>query len=151
MKRDPKQTQKVVSAKMWPSDQLAPQLTPSQEAVLVALQQQSQPISVQALHGVMRSQQSIGLATVYRSLDVLQLLGWVQHWVSMDGEKLYSVTDQEHHYLTCLRCGQSVAVESCPVKAFEAELRNAQSFTIYYHTLEFFGLCEPCMGGEELM
>lgn len=121
-----------------------PRLTPAQEAVLHTLKHQPQPISAQTLYVLMRKQQGIGLATIYRSLDTLKRLGQVQHRVSITGEMLYSVVETEHHYLTCLQCGASIPLEASPIKELEARLQRSGSFKIYYHTLEFFGLCEPC-------
>ncbi len=118
--------------------------TPAQTAVLQALQRQYQPISAQALYTLMRQHQRIGLATIYRSLDALKRLGLVQHRVTLDGETLYSAVEQDQHYMTCLHCGQSFPLDGCPLEAIAAQLQGSSSFTIYYHTLEFFGLCEPC-------
>ncbi len=123
-----------------------PRLTAGQQSVLDALQHQPQPLSAQALYGVMRRQQPIGLATIYRALDVLKLLGLVQHRVMLTGETLYSAVEHDHHYLTCLQCGVSVPFETCPVKELEAQLQGTGSFRIYYHTLEFFGVCDRCEG-----
>lgn len=121
-------------------------LTTGQRAVLAALRQQPQPLSAQALHGVLGTQRSIGLATVYRALDALKLLGLVQHRVTLSGETLYSAVEHDHHYLTCLQCGTSVPVETCPVQELAAQLQGTSSFRIYYHTLEFFGVCGGCEG-----
>ena len=126
--------------------------TPAQNAVLAALQLHRQPISAQSLHSVMRSQRvheaqshhGIGLATIYRSLDVLQKLGLIQHRVTLEGVTLYSLVEHDHHCMTCLHCGQSFPLNAFPVMDFEANLQESSSFKIYYHTLEFFGLCEPC-------
>ena len=128
---------------MQTSTSAANQLTPSQVSVLHILQQQQSPLSAQSLYVIMRDE-PIGLATIYRALEILQVLGLVQHRVSITGEKLYSVVEQERHYLTCLQCGESFPLETCPVEEFEAQLQKSGSFKIYYHTLEFFGLCEPC-------
>ncbi|WP_373547510.1 hypothetical protein [Chamaesiphon sp.] len=32
-------------------------------------------------------------------------------------------------------------IEACPVYKIEAELEQKQSIQVFYHTLEFFGLC----------
>jgi Fur family transcriptional regulator, ferric uptake regulator len=123
----------------------SPPLTAGQQAVLAALQQQPQPLSAQALHGAICTQRPIGLATVYRALDALNRLGLVQHRVTLTGETLYSAVEHDHHYLTCLQCGVSVPVETCPVQELEARLKGTASFRIYYHTLEFFGVCDRCV------
>ena len=116
--------------------------TPAQIAVLNALRQQNQPISAQALHGQMQAQQRIGLATIYRALDALKRLGQVQHRTTLTGETLYNIVEQDQHYLTCLHCGQSFPLETCPLKGLQ--LQPHSSFEVFYHTLEFFGLCQPC-------
>ncbi len=120
-------------------------LTRNQQAVLDGLSQQTQPISAQALYSVLRQQQAIGLATVYRALETLKLRGLVQSRASTNGEALYSLVKQDQHYLTCLQCGRSVPLDHCPVPELEAHLQHSVPFKIYYHTLEFFGLCEPCI------
>ncbi|NEQ28302.1 MAG: transcriptional repressor, partial [Microcoleus sp. SIO2G3] len=46
--------------------------------------------------------------------------------------------------LTCLQCGLSMPINECPVHELEDQLHRAYQFKIYYHTLEFFGLCKTC-------
>ncbi|MEO0870187.1 MAG: Fur family transcriptional regulator, partial [Cyanobacteria bacterium J06642_11] len=115
-----------------------------QKTVLQLLRQQPEPTSAQALYTLIQQNQRIGLATVYRALDALKRMGRVQHRVTLAGETLYNVVEREHHYMTCLHCGQSFPLNMCPFKGLEFSLQHSRSFTIYYHTLEFFGLCEPC-------
>jgi Fur family transcriptional regulator, ferric uptake regulator len=92
----------------------------------------------------MRQQQVIGLATVYRALETLKLHGLIRSRAGTNGESLYSPVLTDQHYLTCLQCGQSFPLDHCPVRDLEAPLQRSVPFKIYYHTLEFFGLCEPC-------
>lgn len=119
-------------------------LTRNQQAVLDLLSQQTQSVSAQELYRVLRQQQVIGLATVYRALETLKLRGLVQSRASANGELLYSLVEQDQHYLTCLQCGRSFPLDRCPIQELEEHLQHSVPFKIYYHTLEFFGLCEPC-------
>ncbi|EKQ67884.1 Fe2+/Zn2+ uptake regulation protein [Leptolyngbyaceae cyanobacterium JSC-12] len=120
-------------------------LTRNQQSVLDLLSQQTQPVSAQALYSVLRQQQAIGLATVYRALETLKLRGFVQSRAGANGESLYSPVEQDQHYLTCLQCGRSIPLAHCPIQELEEHLQHSVPFKIYYHTLEFFGLCEPCI------
>lgn len=86
----------------------------------------------------------MGLATVYRSLDALKLEGAVQMRTLPSGESLYSLPQEDRHHLTCLQCGSSIAIDECPVHDLEHQLHQAHKFKIFYHTLEFFGLCPQC-------
>lgn len=86
----------------------------------------------------------MGLATVYRSLDALKLEGVVQVRTLANGESLYSSMQEDKHHLTCLQCGMSIPIDRCPVHELENQLNQSYQFKIFYHTLEFFGLCTEC-------
>ncbi|MEB3289661.1 MAG: Fur family transcriptional regulator [Leptolyngbya sp.] len=119
--------------------------TRSQEKILSALKGMGQPISAQALYIEMRQEGStLGLATIYRALDALKLEGAVQMRTLPSGEALYSLPQEDRHHLTCLQCGSSIAIDECPVHELEQQLHKAHQFRIFYHTLEFFGLCPQC-------
>jgi len=60
------------------------------------------------------SSQSIGLATVYRSLEALKLEGVVQVRTLASGESLYSSVQQDKHHLTCLQCGNPSPLMNAP-------------------------------------
>ena len=121
--------------------------TRSQTQVFELLKQLPEAISAQDLYAQLREQQiSMGLATVYRALDSLKLEGVVQVRTLPSGESLYSLAKQDTHHLTCVRCGTSAVMEECPVHGLESHLTQSHHFQIFYHTLEFFGLCEKCQG-----
>ncbi|MBF2035065.1 MAG: transcriptional repressor [Leptolyngbyaceae cyanobacterium T60_A2020_046] len=119
--------------------------TRNQDRILKVMQGMSTPISAQDLYIALRNHEyTIGLATVYRSLDALKLEGAVQVRTLPSGESLYSLPQEDRHHLTCLRCGQTVVIDDCPVHELEHQLHEAHQFRIFYHTLEFFGLCPQC-------
>lgn len=102
-------------------------------------------MSAQDLYLELRNhEQGMGLATVYRALEALKLEGLVQARAVAGGESVYSLVQEDKHHLTCLQCGTSIPVDDCPVHELEAQLRASKRFAIYYHTLEFFGVCSPC-------
>ena len=119
--------------------------TRSQDRILNLLKNIKQGISAQDLYIELRTHsQSMGLATVYRSLEALKLEGKVQVRTLANGEALYSLTQQDKHHLTCLQCGLSIPIHQCPVHQLENELKSSHKFKVFYHTLEFFGLCSQC-------
>lgn len=121
------------------------QRTRSQERILSQLKALGRAVSAQELYMDLRSQgQSIGLATVYRGLDALKLEGIVQVRTLATGESLYSCVQEDKHHLTCLQCGSSIPINECPVHDLETQLHQSYNFKIYYHMLEFFGLCTQC-------
>ncbi|MFQ4144097.1 Fur family transcriptional regulator [Chlorogloeopsis sp. ULAP02] len=119
--------------------------TRSQERILNLLKTLKQGISAQDIYVELRNRnQSMGLATVYRSLEALKLEGLVQMRTLANGEALYSLVQQDKHHLTCLQCGISIPIYQCPVHELEVQLQTSHNFKIFYHTLEFFGLCNQC-------
>ena len=119
--------------------------TRSQERILNLLKTLNRAVSAQDIYVELRNRnQSIGLATVYRSLEALKLEGVVQVRTLASGESLYSSVQQDKHHLTCLQCGISLPINQCPVHELETQLHQSHQFKIFYHTLEFFGVCNQC-------
>ncbi|MGK7942463.1 MAG: Fur family transcriptional regulator [Crocosphaera sp.] len=123
--------------------------TRSQANIVHVLKSLTHPISAQDLYLEMKNRGlGLGLATVYRSLEVLKLEGEVKVRQLPSGEAVYSLVHQDQHHLTCLSCGQSFPIDQCPVHDLEETLETSYQFKVYYHTLEFFGLCHLCHSGE---
>jgi len=126
------------------------QRTRSQDRILNILKSLNRSISAQDLYVELRSRnQAMGLATVYRALEALKLEGMVQARTLPNGESLYGLIQEDRHHLTCLQCGDSVAIDECPVHDLEQQLNQSHRFKIYYHMLEFFGLCDHCQAKAE--
>ncbi len=123
-------------------------LTKNQQKILGLISASSAEMSAQNLHFQIKQQGlRIGLATVYRTLKVLKIEGKIQERVTPDGESFYSAinaVEHHHHHLNCVSCGESYPMDSCPLSFKINEWCNDQKFQVYYHTLEFFGLCENC-------
>lgn len=123
--------------------------TRSQDRVLTLLKALDRAVSAQDLYIELRQrEQSMGLATVYRALEALKLEGVIQSRTIPGGEAVYSLIQEDKHHLTCLQCGSSVPIDVCPVHDLEDQLNQSYHFKIYYHMLEFFGLCTHCQAAN---
>ena len=128
------------------------QRTRSQQKVIEVLQDLKKAISAQELYIELRNRkQNMGLATVYRSLEALKLQGELQVRLLPNGESVYSSIHRDRHHLTCVNCNTSIAIDECPVHELEHQLEDSHQFKVYYHTLEFFGLCDRCNPKEVLI
>jgi Fur family transcriptional regulator, ferric uptake regulator len=117
----------------------------SQERLLKFLHSFNRAMSAQDIFIELRQRnEKMSLATVYRALEALKLSGVIQSRTLANGEALYSSMQQDKHHLTCLQCGESIPIDQCPVHQLENQLQKSHQFKIYYHTLEFFGLCDRC-------
>jgi Fur family transcriptional regulator, ferric uptake regulator len=119
--------------------------TRSQDRILQLLKQCDRAMSAQDIYVELRTRdRGVGLATVYRALESLKLEGIIQGRTLPTGESLYSCVQADRHHLTCLHCGESIPIDECPVEQLETRLESLHQFKIYYHTLEFFGVCLTC-------
>ena len=103
--------------------------------------------SAQQIHAELgRRGERIGLATVYRHLQVLSEDGRVDTIREASGEILYRQCRSEahHHHLICRSCGASVEVEGRAVEQWAAKVAAEAGFTAVDHTVELFGLCPRC-------
>ena len=120
-------------------------LTAKQEQLLKELRRCKGELSGQDLHArLRRSSQPMGLATVYRHLRQLQQLGLVRCRHLPSGEALYAPAERDEHHLTCVDCGSTETLETCPVHDVHLNAESLHGFRPLFHTLEFFGLCSLC-------
>ena len=91
------------------------------------------------------SGESIGLSTVYRTLQSMHGTGEVDVVLRSDGESMYRrCTDGHHHHLVCRSCGHTVEVEGHAVEEWADSIATKFGFNDVDHTLEIMGLCADC-------
>lgn len=102
--------------------------------------------SAQDLHARLRAQgQTVGLATVYRTLQAMAADGDVDMMRTSDGEAVYRrCSTGHHHHLVCRSCGRTVEVEGAAVERWADKISAENGFTDVHHTLEIFGTCADC-------
>jgi Fur family ferric uptake transcriptional regulator len=120
-------------------------LRPTRQRVAVreALESFDDFRSAQEIHEALKG--SVGLATVYRTLQKLAEAGEVDMLRSEDGEAIYRrCSDSHHHHLVCRNCGRTVEVEGPAVERWTRAIAAEHGYTEVSHTLEIFGLCGRC-------
>ena len=88
---------------------------------------------------------SVGLTTVYRTLQSLADAGEVDVLRTGEGESVYRrcSSDDHHHHLVCRACGKAVEVEARR-GAVGGPIAAAHGFVDVAHTVEIFGTCGEC-------
>jgi Fur family transcriptional regulator, ferric uptake regulator len=102
--------------------------------------------SAQDIHAILRSRgDSVGLTTVYRTLQSLADSGKVDVLRTGDGESVYRrCSTNHHHHLVCRQCGRTVEVEGPAVERWAAKVGAEHGFVKVTHTVEIFGTCPDC-------
>tara|TARA_Y100001968_G_C19004448_1_gene547481 strand:- start:180 stop:569 length:390 start_codon:yes stop_codon:yes gene_type:complete len=122
-----------------------PQITKRQEQLLDELERCSDEMSGQELHRKLHNgENTMGLTTVYRNLQVLVKQGLIRSRHLPNGEVFYAPVERDIHHLTCVNCGKTTQLEGCPVKTIDISKKISNKFELLFHTLEYFGLCQSC-------
>ena len=118
--------------------------TKQRRAVEQVLRETDDFISAQALHARLREQgDTVGLATVYRTLNAMAEDERVDMLRVDDGEARYRLcaSDDHHHHLVCRECGRTVEIEGPAVESWADTVAAQHGFRDVSHTLEVFGTC----------
>lgn len=102
--------------------------------------------SAQEIHALLASRgETVGLATVYRTLQLLADNGTLDVVRSDAGEAFYRrCSSSHHHHLVCRSCGRTVEIEGPAVERWANGVAREHGFTDVSHTLELFGSCADC-------
>jgi Fur family ferric uptake transcriptional regulator len=90
-----------------------------------------------------RTSPRLGLATTYRTLELLRRTGSL-HALSGEGRPAYvRCSPEHHHHLVCLSCGKVEDTELCATPSQRA-LTRRHGFKAESHELEIYGTCRDC-------
>ncbi|HET9168032.1 MAG TPA: Fur family transcriptional regulator [Actinospica sp.] len=126
----------------------APGRSTRQRAAVASLLDETEDfVSAQQLHDRLRHRgDSVGLTTVYRTLQSLAETGQVDVVRTDEGESVYRrcSSGSHHHHLVCRSCGTAVEVEGPAVEAWAGKVAAEHGFIQVEHTVEIFGTCANC-------
>jgi Fur family ferric uptake transcriptional regulator len=108
---------------------------------------------------VHRIRPDIGLASVYRTLDLLVGIGVVFKLDFGRGKAEYELAEdvegkRHHHHLICTSCGIVIdygdfsGEELNLIRRTEKHLSEKYGFTIANHAVHYYGLCKECKKNE---
>ncbi|WP_062201199.1 ferric iron uptake transcriptional regulator [Massilibacterium senegalense] len=125
-------------------------LTPQREAtVRVLLENETDHLSAEDVYLLVKEKApEIGLATVYRTLELLTELKVVDKINFGDGVSRYDLrkegADHFHHHLVCLECGAVEEIEEDLLDDVEKVVEKEFQFLVKDHRLTFHGICRQC-------
>lgn len=125
-------------------------LTPQRRAVLdIIISNEGMHLTTEEIYGLVKKNcPEIGLATVYRTLQLLEEMNLIFKLNLDDGKSRYELVHEEedhhHHHLICNKCGRLIEVEVDLLETLEKEIEQKYGFKISNHILKFFGTCSKC-------
>lgn len=125
-------------------------LTTQRRVILdVIIENQGQHLNPEEIYDRVKDKYpEIGLATVYRTLQLLDDLNIIHKLNFNDGCSRYEVnsntSDHHHHHLICLDCGKVIEVEIDLLDDLEEKIEQDGEFKVVDHRVKFFGYCKDC-------
>lgn len=99
----------------------------------------------------------IGLATVYRTIQLLSELHLIDKLNLDDGYVRYEIgrgnpdeSCHHHHHLICLDCGKIYAFQDDLLEVLEERIKETLDFDVVDHEVKLYGHCNKCNRQEDL-
>ena len=120
-------------------------LTRQREHILDMFLKMEHITAEQMYRSLSRKDPRIGLATIYRTLNLFCEAGLAQARHFGTQTHYDNVAHKGHHdHLICTGCGKIVEFENCDIERLQEEVARRNGFTIQTHKLELYGLCSSC-------
>ncbi len=103
--------------------------------------------SSEVLEQVNTIDESIGRASVFRTLDLLTGMAIIRPtYIGTSVTPTYVLLpDGHHHHIICTNCKRVIEFEDCGLGRLETELEKRLHVKLTGHLLEFYGLCDRCL------
>lgn len=99
---------------------------------------------------VKKEHPEIGLATIYRTLQLLCQLELVEKVVLVDSIVRYEMVEKQtgnahhHHHIICLECGNVESFKDDLLENLEDAISKKTGFEVVNHEVKFYGYCNKC-------
>jgi Fur family ferric uptake transcriptional regulator len=141
---------------------------PREEIFKLLMQRRRQHLSVKEIYALLEpADHEIGIATIYRTLDLLDKAGLLRKIQCPGGQVRYQYKRSEQadpqYHLICTVCGRVLNYRDFEKEELdllgrtEDILEQKSGFLIRDHNIEYFGLCKKCrpdgagiLSGKEL-
>ena len=125
-------------------------LTPQRRAIVdIIIRKEGNHLTTEELYDSVKKEcPEIGLATVYRTVQLLDELGVICKISLNDASNRYELIHEyenhQHHHLICSECGKIIEVEGDLLDSLEHSIEEKYNFFVKNHSVKFFGLCSDC-------
>ena len=119
--------------------------THQRRAIRQALEQANRPLdAVEVLTAAQADNSTLGMATVYRTLNLGVEEGWLAPVDLPNAPTRYEMAGKHHHHhFECRKCSRVFEVNGCPG---DMTSLIPAGFTLEDHEVILYGLCDECGG-----
>ncbi|MFC2571241.1 MAG: Fur family transcriptional regulator [Campylobacter sp.] len=92
---------------------------------------------------------NVGIATVYRTLNLLEEAEMVTSIsFGSQGKKFELATKPHHDHMICRRCGTIIEFEDQTIEKRQSSIAKEHGFKLTGHMMQLYGVCKECTAKE---
>jgi Fur family ferric uptake transcriptional regulator len=122
--------------------------TKQREVILKTLYNNDEHFTPESLYLLIKEtypELNVGIATVYRTLNLLEESSIVTSISFGSAGKKYELANKPHHdHLICKCCGLIVEFENGDIETKQEEIASKNGFKLTSHLMQLYGICENC-------
>ncbi|MFO7819109.1 MAG: transcriptional repressor [Halanaerobacter sp.] len=122
-------------------------VTNQRKKILDVLISHERHLLAQDIYEILKEKGSkVGLATVYRTLDLLEEAGIVAKRKFNGDSAYYEINrnTKNHHHLICKSCGRVIEVNDLLQQNIEEKLCEEEDFAVEDLSVQIYGYCLEC-------
>jgi len=127
--------------------------TIQREVVLETLYNSDEHLTPEALHHLIQEKYpdlNTGIATIYRTLSLLEDSHVVRSLSFGAQGKKYELGAKEHHdHLICTRCGEITEFVDKEIEKRQHAITDELGFKMIDHSMQIYGICKKCQENEK--
>ena len=104
-------------------------------------------VDVESLHNNLKGEgHNVGLATIYRTMNLLKNAGLVMQHTFSDSKAVFEVLipHTHHDHLVCLICGRVTEFVDEEIEKLQEAIAERKGFKLLDHRLDLYGYCQDC-------
>ncbi len=120
---------------------------PRRKIMEVLLENEGAHLTAEDIHHLLRVKgNQVGLATVYRTLELFCELNILSQLNFEDSTSYYELEakDQHHHHLICLSCNKIIEFSDEMLENFMKSIEGQYGFEVTEHKIKYLGYCSEC-------
>ena len=122
--------------------------TKQREIILESLYNNQEHLTPELLHDVIQNRFpdiKIGIATVYRTLSLLEDSEMVTSLSFGAAGKKYELDNKNHHdHMICTQCNNIIEFVNDDIERLQEEVARKINFKISNHSMQIYGTCQTC-------
>jgi len=127
--------------------------TRQREVILKTLYESDEHFSPESLHSLIKKEYpklNVGIATIYRTLNLLEENSLVTSISFGVQGKKFEIGNKPHHdHMICTECGKIIEFEDEVIEERQYDIAKKYDFKIKSHIMQLFGLCKECQEKEK--